>query len=82
MASAVELPVFPESAYMAAMRGEERLVPPYWAQDKVVLLFGAYTANPVCGSATAATSAEARLLQPVPNSGRVYASRSVRPCLR
>jgi hypothetical protein len=65
LASAVELPVFPESAYIAAISGDDRLVPPYWAHDEVVLLVGAYTANPVWGSATAATSAEARLLHPV-----------------
>lgn len=67
LASVVELPEFPESAYIAAISGEDRLVPPYWAHDEVVLLLGAYTANPVCGSATAETSAEARLPHPVPN---------------
>ena len=41
LASVDELPVFPESAYMAAIRGEERLVPPYCAQDDAVLLVGA-----------------------------------------
>jgi len=41
LASVEELPVFPESAYMAAIRGEDRLVPPYWDQDDAVLLVGA-----------------------------------------
>lgn len=41
LANAVELPVFPERAYMAAISGEDRLVPPYWAHDEEVLLVGA-----------------------------------------
>jgi hypothetical protein len=68
LASVVELPVLPDSAYMAAIRGEDRLVPPYWDHVEAVLLLGAYTDKPVCGSATAETSAEARLLHPVPKA--------------
>lgn len=41
LASAVALPEFPESAYMDAISGDDRLVPPYCAQDEVLLLLGA-----------------------------------------
>ena len=41
LANVDELPVLPESAYMAAISGEDRLVPPYCAQDEAVLLVGA-----------------------------------------
>lgn len=45
------------------MIGDDALVPPYTFQPDA--WYVSYTARPVCGSATADTSASARSLQPV-----------------
>src|SRR5690348_11932439 len=64
MSLAGVVPALPASAYTAAMIGVEALVPPTWFQPPLPLEVS-NTATPVLGSATAATSALVRLLQPV-----------------
>src|SRR5690348_10808567 len=69
----------PASAYTPAMIGAAALVPPNSSQpDCFAYAVLSYTATPVPGSATAATSATARLAQPVatpacPASAGLYA---------
>src|SRR6202012_3165010 len=69
MSSAWVLPALPARANMAASIGEEALVPPTSFQPPL-LLEVSYTATPVAGSASAATSLSMRLLQP---AGRLSA---------
>src|SRR5437588_359180 len=64
MSLAGVLPGLPPSAYMAASIGEEALVPPTSFHPPLPLEVS-YTATPVLGSASAATSLSIRLEQPV-----------------
>src|SRR5437762_13694449 len=60
------LAVLPARAYTLAMMGAEALVPPKTSQpDRPCVRVVSYTATPVFGSATADTSATARLPHPV-----------------
>src|SRR5215469_2796894 len=60
-------PALPAKPNTAAISGAATLVPPKTSQpDRPWELVESYTATPVFGSATAETSASARLLQPVP----------------
>src|ERR1700733_5690853 len=63
MSSAGVLPGLPARAYMAASIGEEALVPPTSFHPPLPLEVS-YTATPVFGSASAATSLSIRLAQP------------------
>src|SRR5579871_6038668 len=63
MSLAGVLPGLPASAYMAATIGEEALVPPTSFHPPLPLVVS-YTATPVLGSASAATSLSIRLEQP------------------
>lgn len=53
----------PARAYIAVISGADRLVPPTCTQPSWPMV--SYTARPVAGSATAETSAVARVSQPV-----------------
>src|SRR5215469_4450287 len=63
MSSAGVLPALPARANMAASIGEEALVPPTSFHPPLPLEVS-YTATPVAGSASAATSLSIRLEQP------------------
>src|SRR5215475_6098542 len=63
-------PALPPSAYMAAIIGDEALVPPTSIQPPAPLEVSK-TATPVAGSASAETSLSMRLLQP---AGRLSAA--------